>query len=173
LKFWLNDAGKASLGVIAEARFPTGDEDNLLGSGEFAVRGLGIFSATLGDFTPHLNVGYAYRKANFQNNTVLATIGFDQLLVSWATLAVDFLTEWQVGTSELQVAPPIVYEQPIPRTVASTFIPERRDDLMIGSVGFKLAPNDRWRIVVNTLVPLGNGGVQSKASYTAGFELHF
>ncbi len=173
LKMWVNDAGALNMGLIAEARFPTGDETNLLGSGEFALRGFGIMSARIGDFTPHLNLGYAYRKADFQNNTVLATVGFDQLLVPWATLAVDFLSEWQLGDSELPIASPIVYQTPIARTVESTFIPNRRDDLMTGSVGFKLAPNDLWRIIVNAQVPLGNGGVQSTASYTAGFELHF
>ena len=172
LKIRLHERNNVGIGVIGEIRLPTGNEDDLLGSGEITARGLAIVSARFGAFTPHLNAGYIYRKATFQNNAVLATIGFDQLLAPWATMAVDFATEWQVGGSAFR-SQPIVYQSPVARTVPSTLIPNRRDDLLNGSIGFKLSPSETFRIVVNTVVPVGNGGVTPTASWTAGFELTF
>src|SRR5204863_3736090 len=89
--------------MLLDARFPTGDADNLLGAGAFAGRGVGIVSATWGNTTPHLNLGYAFRDGDLQNNSVLATLGFDQLLAPFATLAFDVLSDRsEEHTSELQ-----------------------------------------------------------------------
>src|SRR5207249_6899293 len=44
--------------MLLDARFPSGNADNLLGAGAFAGRGIGVVSATWGNTTPHLNLGY-------------------------------------------------------------------------------------------------------------------
>jgi hypothetical protein len=173
LKIGIKESGNVGIGVIGEVRFPTGNEDDLLGSGDLAARGMAVISARFGDFNPHLNAGYFFRKSDSQSNTILGTIGFDQLLSNWATMAVDFVSEWQVGDSPIGLGAPIVYSQPFARTVPGTIIPERRDDLLNGSVGFKFSPNDRTRIIMNALVPVGNGGVQPTTTWTAGLEFKF
>ncbi len=58
-------------GVLADVRFPTGSNMDLLGSGSFAARGLAIVSARFGDFSPHANVGYLYRGGDFESDAVL------------------------------------------------------------------------------------------------------
>src|SRR5213596_1395755 len=67
---------RTNFSVLGDARFPTGSEDDLLGAGHIAARGLGIVSARFGAFSPHANLGYLYRSGSTQNNAVLATLGF-------------------------------------------------------------------------------------------------
>ena len=61
VKINLREGTPVSLAILAEGRFPTGSEEDLRGAGAVALRGLGIVSARLGDFSPHANVGYLYR----------------------------------------------------------------------------------------------------------------
>jgi hypothetical protein len=50
---------KSKLALGLEARFPTGDEFNLLGTGAYGVKPYVVFSR-LGRITPHVNVGYQW-----------------------------------------------------------------------------------------------------------------
>src|SRR5207244_1934683 len=89
----------------------------------------------LGGFPdPHLNLGYAFRDGDLQNDAVIATLGFDQLLAPFATLAFDVLSDWQIGDSKLIVPGPVQYVSPYPHQVIPTNIPSQRDDLMSASL---------------------------------------
>ena len=112
VKVNLGGTDRGAFGVLADVRFPTGDEDNFLGSGSYAVRGLVVASARFGLFSPHLNAGYLYRSGKSINDAVLATLGFDQLVAPWATLAVDFISQWQVGTNPLVLPGPVTFTTP-------------------------------------------------------------
>jgi hypothetical protein len=172
-KLNLNRTPRASFSVLGEAHLPTGDEDELLGAGAWAVRGLGVFSARLDDFSPHVNVGAVYRSGSLQNSALLANAGFDQLLASWATFAFDVLSEWQLGRNALQLPETVVYRFPFPRTIEPTNIRDRRDDLLATSVGVKLRMDSGATGIVNMLVPLGQGGLRPRAVFTAGLEYNF
>ena len=50
---------KSKIALGMEARFPTGDEFNLLGTGAYGVKPYVVFSR-LGRITPHLNLGYQW-----------------------------------------------------------------------------------------------------------------
>ena len=56
-KYGFNPASKVSFGVGFEARLPTGDEANLLGTGGVQTKVFGIASMNRGRFEPHVNVG--------------------------------------------------------------------------------------------------------------------
>ena len=88
-----------------------------------SLRGLGIASARLGDFSPHLNVGYQYRGRFLDNDAFLLTAGFNHLLAPWATLAGDLITEFEVGTAHLTVPPDVVIEAPFRRVIHASSIP--------------------------------------------------
>src|SRR5207247_10602430 len=128
---------RSMFAVLGDIRFPTGSEDDLLGSGHVAARGLGIVSARFGAFSPHANIGYLFRSGDLQNSAVLATVGFDHLMAPWATMAVDLVSELQVGESKLQLPGPVAYDAPFRRTIDVTNLPNERDDVINGSVGFK------------------------------------
>src|SRR5205807_9914668 len=99
----LTRSERTKFSVLADVRFPTGIADDLLGSGHLAARGLGILSARFGAFSPHANFGYLYRSGSSENSAVLATVGFDHVMAPWAALAVDLVSELQVGASKLRL----------------------------------------------------------------------
>jgi hypothetical protein len=162
-----------SVAVLGDVRFPTGSESNLLGSGAFAVRGLAILSAHFGDFNPHANVGYLYRGGQFETDAVLATVGFDHVLAPWATLAVDVISQLQVGDSPLQVPGPVEIEAPYHRTIVPSAIPDERDDVVDGSLGVKLTAAPGLTVVGNGEWSLNRGGLRPDVIWTAGLEYNF
>ena len=162
-----------SVSVLGDVRFPTGSESNLLGSGAWAARGLAILSAHFGAFTPHANFGYLYRGGQFENDAVLATVGFDHLMAPWATLAIDVLSALQVGESPLQVPGPVMIEAPYHREIIPTVIPDSRDDIVVGSVGLKLTAASGLTVVANGGWSLNRGGLRPDVIWTGGLEYNF
>jgi hypothetical protein len=173
VKINLRRAEPLSVAVLADVRFPTGSESNLLGSGAFAARGLAILSARFGNFSPHANVGYLYRGGQFETDAVLATAGFDHLLAPWATLAIDVISQLQVGESPLQVPGPVEIQAPYHRTIIPTVIPDTRDDIVDGSVGVKLTAAPGLTVVGNSEWSLNHGGLRPDVIWTAGVEYNF
>src|SRR5437762_6125141 len=137
VKVSVTQSERTTFALLGDIRFPTGSEDDLLGSGHLAARGLGILSARFGSFSPHANIGFLFRSGDLQNNAVLATVGFDHLMAPWATLAADLVSEFQVGESKLRLPGTVSYDAPFRRTVEPTNIPNERDDQINGSFGFK------------------------------------
>jgi hypothetical protein len=173
LKANLRTTGNTSMGVLFDGRFPTGSQKDLLGAGKFSGRLLGVFASRFGDFSPHLNVGYLYRAGERSNDAVLGTAGFDHVLGAGITLAADVVSELQVGDSELQLPGIVTYESPFLRTINPTAIPDRRDDVVNGSFGFKINGARGLTFVLNSLFPLNRGGLRSDLIYTAGVEYSF
>ena len=52
--------GSRALAVGLDVRMPTGDEQNLLGSGAVGMKPFAAFSTSMGAFAPHANVGYQW-----------------------------------------------------------------------------------------------------------------
>jgi hypothetical protein len=173
LKVNVHRTNRASFALLGDARFATGSSDDLLGSGAFAARGLGVLSAHLGDFSPHVNLGYLYRRSTALTDAVLATVGFDNVLAPWATLAADLVAEMQVGRSELQLPGAIAIETPFRRSVQPTTIPNTRDDIVSGSFGFKFTMAPGLGAIANSIWPLNRGGLRSNVVWTAGLEYNF
>jgi hypothetical protein len=173
VKINLREGTPVSLAILAEGRFPTGSEEDLRGAGAVALRGLGIVSARLGDFSPHANIGYLYRGRFVDNDAFLITAGFDQLLAPWATFAGDLITEFQVGTSKLTVPSDVVLEAPFRRTIDASSIPDRRDDIVNASLGTKLSLPQRVTFLANAVFPLNRGGMRPDVLWTLGAEYTF
>lgn len=169
----LREAPRASFAFLVDGRFPTGSRQDLLGSGKFAGRALAIFNSRIGDFSPHVNVGYLYHAGTQQNDAVLGTVGFDSRVAESITIAAELVTELQVGDSKLHLPPTVVYESPFRRTLNPTNIPEIRDDIVNGSFGAKVTPARNTTLVLNTLFPLNRGGLRANLVYTAGIEYTF
>ncbi len=173
LKGNLLSTERTGLAIMADARLPTGSQEDMTGAGRLSVRALAIGSARFGDFSPHLNLGYALRTGKGRNDVVLATGGFDQVVASWATMAVDVISEWQVGKSDLVLPQTVVYEFPVERTVEPTNIPEMRDHRVNGAFGFKFRTPGGPILVTNALVPLRRGGLQANLVWTIGLDANF
>lgn len=173
LKVNIAQGSRIGVALLGYARFPTGDEQDLLGEGRFSGRGLGVVSARFGDFSPHVNLGVTVRDAPDLNNSVETSAGFDALLSPWSTMAVDLLGSWQVGSSKVDVPPPVQYQAPAPHQVEVTNIPSRRDDFLSLSLGFKLRTRGGLQFVTNALFPLRDSGLQPTVMWTGGLEYVF
>lgn len=171
-KYNIHESPSSSVALLGEARFATGNPDDLLGAGHFAARGLAIVSTRFGDFSPHVNAGYLYRADNATNSAVVGTAGFDDLMAPHVTLAVDLVSDLQVGRSKLTLPAPVNYDYPFKRTIDPTSIPDMADDIVNGSFGFKFTTNG-VTVVTNALIPLNRGGLRANVSYTTGLEYAF
>ena len=161
------------LGLAADVRLPTGDSANFLGSGQTSVRVLGIMSGRSGNFSPHLNAGFAVRSGERQPNSAIGALGFDHLLSDHVTLAADILADFALGDSPLHLPGFAVFDVPARRQVRLTDIPDRRDQLVDGSIGFKMDVAGGYRAITNLLVPMSDGGLRPRYLWTAGFERTF
>ncbi len=173
IKIGVSQSPSAQLGLVAEARFATGSLEDLLGSGHFGFRTFGILSSTFGAFSPHANLGYFYRSGESQNDAVLAVLGFDQALAPWATLALDVVSQFQIGTSRLRIPDQVIIQEPFTRVVEASTIPDMRDDLVDASVGFKFVTPSGVTLVLNSLWPLNRGGLRANVVFTTGLEYSF
>lgn len=173
LKWNLSRTPKFGLSVLADGRFATGDEEDLLGAGHSSMRGLVIASTQLGSFAPHVNAGYVSRSGEFGADGVLATIGFDQLVAPWATLAADLITESPVGNNAPPLPTTVTYDVPFRRTVEPTDIPNVRDRYASFSVGMKFTTANGVQLLTNVIAPLQRAGLQSDAIWTFGLEKSF
>lgn len=168
----LRSNDRLSIGVLGDARLPTGSEDNLLGSGHLALRALGLASSRWGAFTAHANLGYLLRSGSNHRDAVLAAGGFDHVLSPWATLSVEVLSEWEVGGTAHDLPGTVTYQFPFKRTIEPTNIPNRSDDTAHGAIGLKFRTNGPT-IVTNALVPLVRGGLQPNIVWGLGLDFSF
>jgi hypothetical protein len=174
VKARLIEAPHAGVSVVGEARFPTGRVEDLLGAGHMTWRAIGVASARYGDFSPHLNVGYLSRQNDAERDAVLATLGFDQIIAPFATLAVDVISSWQTGDNMIPPPPPVEFPAPSGRVVHLTNIPSRRDDFLDASLGVRLTTSDGITFVTNAVIPVRRaGGLQPTVGWTAGLEYTF
>jgi hypothetical protein len=178
VKAALASSSSGAFALLGDVRLATGKEEDFLGSGATSYSVIGIGSLRRGAFSPHINGGYIHRGGAYQNDAILATLGFDHLMGRRATLAVDLITSWQVGTSKIAFPQPVAVNDLIGtansvRIVRLTNIPDQRDDLAIGSIGAKLGLGTGINLIVNTQVPLRQGGMQPNVGWTVGFEYSF
>jgi hypothetical protein len=173
MKVNLGQGTKYGAALLTEVRLATGDEENLLGAGATSGRLLGVFAAQYGAFSLHGNGGYLIRTGEFQNDAVLATFGFDNLMAPWATLAVSMITEWRVGDEKVSLPPPIQITEPFERTIESTSIPNRREDRIDASIGMKFSLRGGTVLMLNGTAPLRRAGLQPDFIWTTGMEFSF
>ena len=174
VKVNLGQSPSMGVAVLAEIRFPTGDEEDLLGAGSTQFRALGLYSAQFGTFSPHLNLGYVARgDSRTQNDAVLLGVAVDNLLSDWATLAAGFESEIQVGDNKFVLPSEIVLQEPFVRQIPATNVPNRSGDLLRASIGGKFTVRGGTVLVVNGLFPLREVGLQPDFVWTIGLDFPF
>jgi hypothetical protein len=167
----LYNTNDRAIAVLGEARLPTGDEEAFMGSGSTTINALLIGSARYGAFSPHANLGFSVRGGEGQTNAMLATVGFDQMLSPAVTLAIDVISEFQVGEAETRLPGAIFWSSPA-RTMAGTNIPDEKDNPIGLSLGARFLVGG-FTLVGNGLLPVKAGGLQPSLAWTLGLERSF
>jgi len=173
LKSNLYQTEQMGVGLLADVRLPTGSEADFLGSGETSIRLVGIVSGNYGKFSPHLNTGMDIRSGSHQNNSVLATLGFDQLVSDRVSLAAELITDIEVGASNLRLPAPAIFTAPTVESVSLTQIPDKSDSRMDLAFGGKFALPGSYLALANILFPINDGGLRPKYLWTIGIEKTF
>ena len=162
---------------MLEYRPATGDAENFLGTGSSTFRAMLIASTIMGDFGPHLNVGYERRNSDLDADQIDLYVGYDQKIAQGLTLATDFMGEFEVGGTiqELQYRRFVSLERPagtVVRTINLTNIPNfSHDNNLNVSVGLKFSPKPEFILIGNVIAPLNEGGLRSDYIATAGFQV--
>jgi hypothetical protein len=167
-KFGIAGTAERGLALLGDVRLPTGSEEDFHGSGGLAGTWVLVGSLLKGNFAPHANVGVALRTGEGQTNAMLATLGFDHMLTRSATLAVDLLSEFQVGDNATTLPGAI----PLPTPLQATNIKDEKDNPAALSVGGRFLLGN-FTLIGNGLVPIKAGGLQAKFAWTFGIERTF
>jgi Putative MetA-pathway of phenol degradation len=89
--FFRNDPTWPDLAVVGELKLPTGDADNLLGTGETNLKALLVASKTYDRWTPHVNVGFEWSTEGTSDYNFRYVLGADVRVLPSLTAVVDFL----------------------------------------------------------------------------------
>ena len=174
--------GATSLAMTVDARFPTGDERNLLGSGAWGVRPAIILSWASHSISPHVNLAYQWNGSSILGGDVargqrgdlpdqfLYNAGLDIGVSKRLTLAADLLGQ-RITSS--------------PRLVSKTFTAANGEtfpqsgfirssfDVINGAVGAKFSAGGSVLVDFNVLFKLNEAGLRDTVTPLLGFEYSF
>lgn len=148
--FLRGDGKLPDMSVVGWVRLPTGNESDLLGTGETTVTLLYVASKAYDWFTPHLNLGYGVSSAGSSENTVPYVLGFDARLGPRATLAADFVGLWKPQGTGVS------------------------DNLLDFALGLKVNVVRNFLVGANVAVPVNkDDGLRANVIWTIGAEYTF
>ncbi|MEO8430938.1 MAG: transporter [Acidobacteriota bacterium] len=186
-KLGLLQGRTGGLALAADVRVPTGEEQDLLGTGSTQVKGYLVGSLHLGSFSPHINAGYNWtsraRGGRDLPDEIAYTGGFDWALSPRLTFAADVLgrtyrraqvvrvvdTTFQYNVIQNPAAPPEIHTAVFPRLVSET----RDTTTLLGSAGLKINPFGNFLLTINGLFALDRNGLQDRFSPLVGFDYSF
>ncbi len=162
------------MAAALEVRLPTGDEEELLGSGATQTRLLLIGSSSFGRFAPHFNAGYAmYSGEGLQEQELPDeanfTIGFDWAAHPRVTVAADLLWRTLIDANSMSVRQERHLFRRWDETEISTttrpVLETSVDDLnlLTAAIGCKVNLWGQLLASVNLLYSLSDDGLQEEA----------
>lgn len=177
LKYSLQRGAGVDLAALLDVRLPTGSKENFFGTGKINTRLSWIMSKKLDNFTPHLNLSYARRSADFDSDQLEFTLGFDRKLANGFSVAAEFFGGFALNRDEtIQLLPgtaPVTFSTGV-RQVDLSNVPEwNRDNVLNAALGFRAAPTDKLSLLGNVIIALNDGGLRSSVVPTFGANLSF
>ncbi len=185
VKGTLMKEGGRALAAGVDGRFPSGDEENLLGSGAFGLRPFVAFSSSFQAIAPHVNVAYQWngssllagdvaerRKADLPDQFVYA-LGSDFTVTSRFSLVLDLLGQRVINSPRVST---------VPFTATGPFGSVALQDLTFnstsywtsnGSVGLKANLARRLLINFNLRFALNSSGLTDRLTPLIGAEWAF
>ena len=173
--------GPQGLAVGIDLRLPTGDDQNMLGSGTAQTKIFLIGSSAIGDkIAPHVNIGFtASGNSATVSNQVNYVGGVEYGLSPKVTIVGDIIGQTLTSTLQLQDALlPHSFRDgpsgPIQSTTLQT-ISEKTGSLTtaLGTIGVKANPWRNFLISAHVLFPLNQSGLRSGITPVIGFDYAF
>jgi hypothetical protein len=175
---------QGSLAATVDLRLPTGDENDLLGSGATQTRLALVAGGSPGRFSPRASFGYTLSSggSDFTGDLpdeLYYAVGFDAVPHPRVTFTADFLGR-TLRDSERLVDRDRVFEYRLRTdpTVRQATLSELAGEsgnlsLMLGAAGVKINAVGRLLLVANVLFKIGNNGLQDKLTPTFGIDYTF
>jgi hypothetical protein len=183
LKALVASGSSNGLSLALDLRAPTGDEEDLLGSGAAGVRPFLIWSAGGGAFSPHINLGYQWNgKSTLAGNPTTGesgdlpdqafyTVGATFSFGSRFTFAMDLLGQYVIDTPRVAVTEFAALDG---RTVFQTLTFQKDSfNAMSGAMGFKLNVVENLLVDFNLLFNIDDNGLRDKVTPLIGVEYAF
>lgn len=177
--------GPRALAVGVDVRLPTGDEQNLLGSGAVGVRPFAAFSTSLGRFAPHTNIAYQWNgesviagdvesgvKADLPDQFVYA-LGSDFSVTDRFSIVIDLTGQRVLDSPRL-----FTRETTATGAAGTVTLPDIRFEtdsywVSSGAVGFKANVVPSVLINFNLRFKIGDNGLADRITPLLGFEWAF
>ncbi len=177
--------GARALAVGLDVRMPTGDEQNLLGSGALGMKPFAAFSSSMGAFAPHVNVAYQWNgksliAGNVRENQkedlpdqFTYALGADVLVAPRLSVIVDLFGQRVINSPRLTSTTSV-------RTGVAGSV--TLDDIQFvnesywgaaGSFGMKGNVASRMLVTFNMRFALADGGLTDRLSPLLGVEWAF
>lgn len=176
--------GASGLALGVEGRFPTGDEQNLLGSGAYGVKPFVVVSVSKNVLSPHVNLGYQWNGDSVLAGNVLTgekrslpdqvfyAAGVDIGVSSRVTLALDVLGRRVLKSPRIETSTFRALDGT--STFPSThFVPDANFNVTNGSVGLKINAAGKLLVDLNVLFKMDEGGLRDKVTPLFGLEYSF
>lgn len=144
--------------VMADVAFPTGDKENLLGTGRMRIKTIFIASKEVRRFTPHVNVGYEARVGDTKLDIVDYRLGTEIMARPNLTLAADLIGIVRPHGTESFRTEALEDQELVGRSEI--------DGVLGGK--WKVAPNRAF--IFNFLFPLNTSGIRPGMVMTAGLQ---
>ncbi|HET9568476.1 MAG TPA: transporter [Vicinamibacterales bacterium] len=183
MKQAIKKSPKNGIALGIDLRLPTGDENNLLGTGAPAVQPFAAWSATYGTFAPHINLGYQWNGSSTLAGDIEAGVSEDLPDVAVyalgavvavhprVTLALDVLGRYIIDS-------PRVHLEDFVALDGHSVYPNIAFDTgsineLSSAVGLKINVAGRLLLNTNLLMRLNSGGLRDKISPLVGVEYAF
>lgn len=190
-KYQLKRYGAGGLALGLDLRLPTGDEQELLGSGATQAKLFAIASGGGRKFSPHFNFGYTFSSGGGSAigelpDEINYTAGFDAALHPRVTLTGDIVGRTLLSTQRIEVQEETwdfvqradLLPDGTPANVQLTTFPRLTPvkgdlNILIGAVGLKLNPFGNFLISGNVLLSQGKRGLQDYITPVVSVDYSF
>lgn len=179
-KYNLISTNKWSWSILGEARLPTGDEENFLGSGAASYKAMIAGSYEYNSFIPHINLAFDSRTSNVDRNEIELVIGYSQMISPKFTLAGEWFAEFEIGEkiAALQFDPPTPIVDLISGSIIANYehtnLPSFENEHITNmSFGFKYLPQPNFLVLANVIIRTNSAGLRSTVAPTIGIQYSF
>ena len=175
--------GPTGLALGLDARLPTGDEKNLLGSGAASLKPFAAFSHSSKSLSPHINVAYQWNgksvlAGNVQNGTkedlpdlFFYNAGADVAIVKQVTLAFDLLGRTVINGQRLVSGTFLALNKT--STFPNVHFEKGSFSQFDGAVGMKVNAGGKLLVDLNVTFKLNDTGLRDKVTPLFGIEYSF
>lgn len=185
VKTTLMREGSRSFAAGVDVRMPTGDEQNLLGSGSMGIRPFAAISASIGPLSPHANLAYQWNgkselagnvrlggKADLPDQFVYA-VGGDVVVADRLSVVFDLFGQRVVDSPRL-----VSRQSTRTGAAGSVTLPDIlfvTESYWTSAAGFGLKGNLAQRLLVtfNLRFAVADGGLTDRVSPLLGMEWAF